>query len=65
VILVLGIVGGVAGLIAVFEPTMGGDSLSIERGLGLWVAIAMAAIVVSALLPTWSRVNTRETTEVT
>ena len=65
VILVLGIVGGVAGLIAVFEPTVGGDSLSIERGLGLWVAIAMAAIVVSALLPTWSRVNTRETTEVT
>ncbi len=64
-ILVLGIIGGVASLIAVFEPTVGGDSLSIQRGLGLWVAIAMAAIVVSALLPTWSRVNTRQTTEVT
>jgi hypothetical protein len=65
VIMVLGIIGGVAGLIAVFEPTVGGDSLSIERELGLWVAIAMAAIVVSALLPTVSRVNTRQTTEVT
>ena len=65
VILVLGIIGVVAGLIAVFEPTVGGDSLSIERRLGLWVTIAMAVIVVSALLPTWSRVNTRQTTEVT
>jgi hypothetical protein len=65
VILVLGIIGGVAGLIVVFEPTVGGDSLSIERGLGIWVAIAMAAIVVSALLPTVSRVNTRQTTEIT
>ena len=65
VILVLGIIGVVAGLIAVFEPTVGGDSLSIERRFGLWVTIAMAVIVVSALLPTWSRVNTRQTTEVT
>jgi len=65
VILALGIIGVVAGLIAVFEPTVGGDSLSIERRLGLWVTIAMAVIVVSALLPTWSRVNTRQTTEVT
>ena len=65
VILTLGILGGVAGLIAVFEPNVGGDSLSIESGFGLGVTIAMAAIVVSALLPTWSRVNTRQTTEVT
>jgi hypothetical protein len=64
VILALGIIGGVAGLIAVFEPTVGGDSLPIERELGIWTAIAMAAIVVSALLPTVSRVNTRQTTEV-
>ncbi|MDF1597240.1 MAG: hypothetical protein P1T08_14270 [Acidimicrobiia bacterium] len=63
-ILGLGIIGGVAGLIAVFEPTIGGDSLSIQRELGIWTAIAMAAIVVSALLPTVSRVNTRQTTEV-
>lgn len=65
VILGLGIIGGVAGLIAWFEPTIGGDSLSIQRGFGLWVAIAMLAIVVSALLPTVSRVNTRQTTDVT
>lgn len=63
-ILGLGIIGGVAGVIAMFEPNVGGASLSIGRGLGLWTAIAMAAIVVSALLPTVSRVNTRQTTEV-
>lgn len=63
-ILGLGIIGGVAGMIAMFEPNVGGASLSIGRGLGLWTAIAMAAIVVSALLPTVSRVNTRQTTEV-
>ena len=63
VILGLGIVGVVVGLIAVFEPSIGGDSLAIERRLGVWVAIAMAAIVVSALLPTMSRVDTRQTTE--
>ncbi|MCJ7780714.1 MAG: hypothetical protein MUQ27_07800, partial [Acidimicrobiia bacterium] len=65
VILTLGILGGVAGLIAVFEPNVGGDSLSIERRLGIGAAIAMAAIVVSALLPTVSRVDTSQTTEVT
>jgi len=63
-VLVLGIIGGVAGLIAMFEPTVGGESLSLGRGVGLWVAVAMAVIVVSALLPTVSRVNTRETTDV-
>lgn len=63
VILGLGIVGVVVGLIAVFEPSIGGDSLAIERRLGVWVAIAMAAIVVSALLPTVSRVDTHQTTE--
>lgn len=63
-ILGLGIIGAVAGMITIFEPTVGGDALSIERGLGLWAVIAMAAIVVSALLPTVSRVNTRQTTEV-
>lgn len=62
-ILGMGIIGGVAGLIAMFEPTLGGDALSISRRHGLWAAIAMAAIVVSALLPTVSRVNTRQTTE--
>lgn len=65
VILGLGILGGVAGLIAVFEPNVGGDSLPIERRLGILAVIAMAVIVVSALLPTESRVNTRQTTEVT
>lgn len=65
VILVLGIIGGVAGLIAVFEPTVGGDSLSIERELGVWAAITMAVLVASALLPTMSRVNTRQTTDKT
>ncbi len=63
VILGLGIVGVVVGLIAVFEPSIGGDSLAIERRLGVWTAIAMAAVVVSALLPTMSRVDTRQTTE--
>lgn len=64
-ILTLGILGGVAGLIAVFEPTVGGESLPIERRLAILAVITMAAIVVSALLPTVSRVNTRQTTGVT
>lgn len=58
VILVLGILGGVAGSIAVFELTVGGDSVPIERRLGIFAVIVMAVIVVSALLPTVSRTNT-------
>ncbi|MEO6157275.1 MAG: hypothetical protein ABIQ39_06555 [Ilumatobacteraceae bacterium] len=51
-ILFFGIVGGVAALIAVFQPTIGNGSLAIERGFAVIVAIAMAVVVVAAVLPT-------------
>lgn len=63
-ILFLGILGGVGPLIAVFQPSLGGGSLAIERGFAVWVAIVMGVIVVSALLPTVRRVSTRRTTNV-
>jgi len=64
-ILFVGIIGGVAALIAVFQPTVGEGSLAIEREFAVWAAIAMFAIVVSALLPTIRRSSTRQTTSVT
>lgn len=54
-ILFIGIAGLVAALVAVFQPTVGGGSLAIERGLALWFTVAMAIVVVSALLPTIRR----------
>lgn len=54
-ILFFGIAGFVAALVAVFQPTVGGGALAIERGLALWFTVAMIAVVVSALLPTVRR----------
>ena len=51
-ILFFGIVGLVASLVAVFQPTIGNGSLAIERGFAVLVAIAMAIVVVATLLPT-------------
>lgn len=54
-ILFLGIAGGVMALVAVFQPSVGGDSLSIERGFAVIAAIAMGVVVAAALLPTIRR----------
>jgi hypothetical protein len=54
-ILFLGIAGGVAALVAVFQPSVGGDSLAIEREFAVVAAIVMGAIVAAALLPTARR----------
>lgn len=54
-ILFLGIAGGVAALVAVFQPSVGGDSLAIEREFALVAAIVMGGIVAAALLPTARR----------
>ena len=56
-ILFIGIVGGVLALIAVFEPNMGNGALAIERPFAVIVAIVMAAVVLSALLPSIRRSN--------
>ncbi|MEQ1703197.1 MAG: hypothetical protein ABMA25_24085 [Ilumatobacteraceae bacterium] len=58
-ILFIGIVGGVMALIAVFEPTIGNGALAIERPFAVIVALVMAAVVVSALLPSIRRSNTQ------
>ena len=49
------IIGGVAALVVVFQPTLGEVSLGIERGFAVLAAIVMAVIVVSALLPSIKR----------
>lgn len=54
-ILFLGIAGGVAALVAVFQPSVGGDLLAIERGFAVVAAIVMGTIVAAALLPTARR----------
>ena len=54
-ILFFGIAGLAASLVAVFQPTVGGGSLAIERGLAVWFTLAMATVIVSALLPTIRR----------
>ncbi len=54
-ILFLGIAGGVAALVAVFQPSVGGGSLAIEREFAVVAAIVMGAIVAAALLPTARR----------
>ncbi len=54
-ILFLGIAGGVAALVAVFQPSVGGDVLAIEREFAVVAAIVMGAIVAAALLPTARR----------
>ncbi|MDO8364338.1 MAG: hypothetical protein Q7V88_15715 [Actinomycetota bacterium] len=54
-VLFLGIAGGVAALVAVFQPSVGDDLLAVERGFAVIVAIAMGAIVLAALLPTVRR----------
>lgn len=58
-ILFIGIVGGVMALIAVFEPNIGNGALAIERPFAVIVAIVMAAVVLSALLPSIRRSNTQ------
>jgi hypothetical protein len=65
-ILFLAIAGGVAALVAVFEPTIGGGWLALERGYAVIAAIVMGAIVLAALLPTMQRSSVvRRTTDVT
>lgn len=65
-VLFIGIVGGVASLVAVFQPSIGEGSLAIERGFAVIVTISMAAIVLSALLPTIrTRSDTRRTRDLT
>jgi uncharacterized membrane protein len=54
-ILVLGIIGGVMALVAVFQPSVGEGSLAIERGFAVIAAIVMGVLVVTALLPTIRR----------
>jgi uncharacterized membrane protein len=51
-ILFFGVVGLVAALVAVFQPTIGNGSLAIERGFAVMAAIAMAIVVAATLLPT-------------
>jgi len=53
-IMLLGILGAVAAFVAVFQPTNGHDSLRIERGFAVVLAIALVVVVLSALLPTFS-----------
>lgn len=54
-ILFLGITGGVMALVAVFQPSVGEGSLAIEQGFAVIAALAMGALVVTALLPTMRR----------
>jgi hypothetical protein len=63
-ILFTGIAGGVAALVAVFQSDLGHGSLMIERAFAVWAAVVMAAIVVSALIPTIMRRSARSTTTV-
>ncbi len=63
-ILFVGIVGGVAALVAVFQPSAGKGSLAIERGFAIWAALVMAGVVVAALMPTFRRSDTRRATNV-
>lgn len=63
-ILFVGIVGGVAALVSVFQPSAGQSSLAIERGFAIWAAFAMGAVVLAALLPTFRHRDTRRTTNV-
>lgn len=59
--LLIAVVGGVAALVAVIQPSVGRDQLAIERGLAVWVAIGMAVVAISALLPTLRRQSTVRT----
>jgi hypothetical protein len=63
-ILLTGIIGGVAALVAVFQSNLGHGSLAVERGFAIWAAIAMSAVVASALVPTILRNSSRHTTRV-
>ena len=54
-ILFLGITGGVAALVAVFQPSVGEGSLALERGFAVFAAIVMAVLIAAALLPTLTR----------
>ena len=54
-ILFVGIIGMVASLVAVFEPTDRDGSLALERGLAVWFTVAMVVVVISALLPSIRR----------
>jgi hypothetical protein len=63
-ILLIGVIGGVAALVAVFQSNLGHGSLAIERGFAVWAAVAMGAIVGSAFIPTMQRNSSRRTTSV-
>ncbi len=54
-ILFVGIIGLVASLVAVFEPSDRDGALALERGLAVWFAVAMAVVVISALIPSIRR----------
>lgn len=54
-ILFLGITGGVAVLVAVFQPSVGGGALATERGFAVVATIVMGVVVAAALLPTARR----------
>ncbi|MCU1503234.1 MAG: hypothetical protein JWM12_2588 [Ilumatobacteraceae bacterium] len=51
-ILFFGIVGFVASVVGIFQPTVGNGSLGLERGFAVLAAILTAVVVVAAFLPT-------------
>lgn len=64
-ILFLGIAGGVAALVAVFQPSVGEGSLALERGFAVFAALVMAVLIVTSLLPTLTSRNVvQRTTDV-
>jgi hypothetical protein len=51
-IMFFGILGTVASVIAVFQPTVGNGSLGLERGFAVLMTIAMLIVTFAAFLPT-------------
>jgi uncharacterized membrane protein len=54
-IMFFSIIGVIAGLIGVFQPTVGNGSLALERGFAVLVTIAMLVVLISTVLPTVRR----------
>ena len=54
-IMFFSIIGVIAGLIGVFQPTVGNGSLAMERGFAVLVTIAMLVVLISTVLPTVRR----------
>ncbi len=54
-IMFFSIVGVIAGLIGVFQPTVGNGSLAMERGFAVLLTIAMLVVLASTVLPTVRR----------